>query len=365
MSALISSAMTRHSLVCFRPAVQLSQLGPAVQRHPAHDLARGEVLRFAAHLPDAAVGLAPVLDRLLDLLLEYRPQRLRNLLAGPGVQIHRVQHRTPDVVLLLVVGAVADPHRTGIVVSGQVAQLLLDQAALAADAIHHLKLMALIVVRAGHVGDEREEVVGLAIETQCVQAPERERRIADPGVAVVPVAFALRGFRQRRGARRQERPGRRVGQPLQRQRAALQVRPPRVIREVADVDPLPPALAGRPHLVDGLVIRLGRGMFRKTQRDEDVVALFQPRARPRLAALQPDAQVGRQPQRRVRIRVAVGPRNGFPIAAGRVLPVRAGPVVVERRLAVHHQLDRAADAAHGAQQGVFGVPVHRYAAMRP
>ena len=138
-----------------------------------------------------------------------------------------------------------------------------------------------------------------------------------------------------------------------------------MIREVADVDPLPPAFAGRPHLVDGLVVGLGRGMLRKTQRDEDVVALFQPRARPRLAALQPDAQVGGQPQRRVRVRVVVGPRNGFPIATGRVLPVRAGPVVIERRLAVHHQLDGAAHAAHGAQQGVFGVPVHRYAAMRP
>ena len=106
-------------------------------------------------------------------------------------------------MLPLVVGAVADPHRTRIVVAGQVVQLLLDQAALAANAIHHLKFMALIVIRAGHVGDEGEEIVGLAIQTQCVQAPQRERRIADPGVAVVPVAFALRGFRQRRGARRQ------------------------------------------------------------------------------------------------------------------------------------------------------------------
>ena len=36
----------------------------AVDRDPAHDLRRGEVLRLAAHLPDAAVGLAPVLERL-------------------------------------------------------------------------------------------------------------------------------------------------------------------------------------------------------------------------------------------------------------------------------------------------------------
>ena len=67
----------------------------------------------------------------------------------------------------------------------------------------------------------------------------------------------------------------------------------------------------------------------------------------------------------MRVRVVAGPRDGFPIATGRVLPVGADPVVVERRLAVHHQLDGAADASHGAQQGVFGLPVHRGAAMRP
>ena len=61
----------------------------------------------------------------------------------------------------------------------------------------------------------------------------------------------------------------------------------------------------------------------------------------------------------------LGPRDGFPITTGRVLPVGADPVVVERRLAVHHQLDRAAHASHGAQQRVLGVPIHRYPAMRP
>ena len=43
------------------------QPGAAVGGHPAHDLRRREVLRLAADLPDPAVGLAPVLDRRLDL----------------------------------------------------------------------------------------------------------------------------------------------------------------------------------------------------------------------------------------------------------------------------------------------------------
>ena len=198
-------------------------------------------------------GSLPVLDGLLDLMLQHRPQLIGHLLARLGVQVHRVEHGAPDVVLPLVVGAVADPHRAGVVVAGQVVQLLLDQAAFAADAVHHLQRVAFTVVGAGHVGDEREEVVGLAVQPQRVEAPQRERRVAHPGVAVVPVAFALRGFRQRRGAGGQQRAGGRIRQALQRQRAALQVGPPRVVREVADVDPLPPALAGLPHLVGGLV----------------------------------------------------------------------------------------------------------------
>ena len=181
-------------------ALQFGEFGAAIQRHPAHDLARGEVLRLAAHLPDAAVGFAPVLDGLLDLLLEHRPQHLGDLLARLGVQIHRVQHGAPDVVLHLVVGAVADPHRARVVVAGQVVQLLFDEGAFAADGVHHLKRVALTVVGAGHVGDEGEEVVGLAVQAQGVQTPQRERRVAHPRVAVVPVAFALRRFRQRRGA---------------------------------------------------------------------------------------------------------------------------------------------------------------------
>jgi hypothetical protein len=98
-------------------------------------------------------------------------------------------------VLHLVVGAVADAHRTGVVVAGQMVQFFFDEAAFPADRVHHLKRVALTVVGAGHVGDEREEVVGLAVQPQRVQAPERERRITHPRVAVVPISFALRRFR--------------------------------------------------------------------------------------------------------------------------------------------------------------------------
>ena len=105
-------------------------------------------------------------------------------------------------------------------------------------------------------------------------------------------------------------------------------------------------------------------MLGPTQRDEDVVALLHPGACPGLVALQTQSQVGGQPQGRMRVGVAAGPRDRLAVRLGRVLPRGGDAVVVERRLAVHHQFDGAAHTSHGAQQDVLGVPVHRGAPVR-
>ncbi len=138
-----------------------------------------------------------------------------------------------------------------------------------------------------------------------------------------------------------------------------------MVGEVADVDPLPPALGGLPHLVGGLLVGLRCRVLRPAQGDEHVITLFHPGACARFAAFQPDPQVGREPHRRVGIGILRGACDGLAVRVGGVLPAGAHAVVVERRLAAHHQFDGAADAAHGAQQDVFGIPVHRGAAMRP
>ena len=178
-------------------------------------------------------------------------------------------------------------------------------------------------------------------------------------------AHPLRRFRQRRGARREQGAGRRIRQPLQGQSAALQVGPPRDGREVADVDPLPPGLAGLPHLVGGFFVRLRRRMLGPAQRDEHVVALFEPGPGPGLPAFQPDPQVGGQSKGRMGVRIFAGTRDRLTVGVGGVLPGGVHAGVVERRLAVHHQLDGAAHALHGPQQDMFGIPVHRGPAMRP
>ena len=108
------------------------------------------------------------------------------------MQVDGVKDRAPDVVLLLAVGGVADPHRLGALVAGQVVERRLAELALAADAVHDLEVGRVL----SDVGDEVEEVVRLAREAERVEAPEHEGGVPDPGVAVVPVALAARRLRQ-------------------------------------------------------------------------------------------------------------------------------------------------------------------------
>src|SRR5439155_24320062 len=165
---------------------QACEPGSPVGRDAAHDLRRGDMPRLAAHLPDPAIRLAPMVDRRLDLADEDRPDTLVEPVTGLRVEVDGVEDGPPDVVLPLVVRAVADPDRSRALVPAEVVERPLCQLALAAHAVHDLE----IGVAPGRVGDEVEEVVRLPVETERVQAPQGERRIADPGVAIVPVALA-------------------------------------------------------------------------------------------------------------------------------------------------------------------------------
>ena len=263
------------------------------------------MLGRAAHLPQPLVGFAPVRDRGLDLAREHRPAALVEPVAGPGVQVDRVEQHPPDVVLALVPGAVADADRAGALVAGQVVESLLGQLALAADPVHDLQVGVLL----GQVGDEVEEVVRLPVEAEGVQAPEHEGRVAQPGVAVVVVALAAGGLRQRRRRRRQQRPGRRVDQALQRQRGPLQVLPPGVVGEGAAADPLVPEVAGPGQPL----MRVGEGLRRRAvaprQRAEHLLAGPQPAPGDRPRPLEAQVQVGGQPDLRLVADAAPRPRR--------------------------------------------------------
>src|SRR5205809_1865747 len=240
---------------------------------------------------------------------------------------------------------------------------------LAADAVHDLQILLL----SRDVRDEVEEIIGLAVEAQRVEAPQHEGAVADPRVAVVPVALAADGLGQRRGRRREQRARRAVRQPLEGQRAALQVALPWVLGELAVVDPLAPEVGGALDALERLVhVRRGRMLgpellacrvlrARPSQRCVGALALAQRGGGVRAGALETDAQVRDQAQRDV----AVAPsRDRFAVARARVLPFRRVAAVVERRLAVEAELDAAHHALGGAQQDVLGLVVGRRPAVR-
>ena len=163
------------------------------------------------------------------------------------------------------------------------------------------------------VGDELHELVGLPVEVEPVQRLQRERRVAHPGVAVVPVALAARRLRQRGRERGDRRAGRHVGEALDRERRALDRVAPAV---VGDARPAEPArarsaiVARDPRL--GLVDVAGRGELLGPR--ERAVALARPpsstcRARTRSPSM-PSARSVLQPDRLAR----AGRVGGVPAA---------------------------------------------------
>ncbi len=213
------------------------------------------MLGLAARLPDALVGLAPDLGRAFGLRLHDRPQPPRQPLAAAGVQQDRVQRRAEDVVLALVEGAVADPHRARAGVAGEIIARGLGQIAPPVDPVHDLQRPVLVGLE---VGDELHELLGLPVEVEVVQRLQREGRVAQPRVAVVPVALAARRLRQRGRERRDGRAGRHVRQSLDRERRALDRIAPAVVGYARAAQPAAPEAGGGGEALVGLIDPLRR-----------------------------------------------------------------------------------------------------------
>src|SRR5690606_23821448 len=183
---------------------------------------------------------------------------------------------------------------------------------------------------------------------------QRHRGVADPRVAVVPVAVAARGLRQRRRRRGRDRAGGRERQALEGQRAALQVAAPRVVGEAAPVQPVLPVVDRPDEPLVRLLVGRGGRVLAPRQRDEAGLALRQQRAGRGERPLEPDVHVGGEPQVD-----AVSAREGLVVPGAGVLPAGGRPAVVEHRHAVEPDLDLAVHAPHHPQQDVVGGVVRR------
>ena len=224
------------------------------------------------------------------------------------------------------------------------------------DPVHDLQIVGAL----GDVRDEAEEVVGLPVEPEGVQGPERQGRVPDPGEPVVPVPLAAGRLGQGGGRRREQRPGPAEGEPLEREGAALEVRAPRVVRERAPGEPVLPVVRRPDQPPVRLLDARGRRVLAPRHRDETLVALLEQRPCRRAGPLEAQPQVRRQADRRLAV-VPLG--LGLVVARPEVAPARLPPAVVEDRRAVHGQLHLAVHAADHPQQHVIGVVVGRRAAL--
>src|SRR5689334_18133327 len=320
----------------------------AVDRDPDHQLRGDVVLGFAARLPDSLVGVWPGRDRRFDLVADQlaigrRAAAAQRLL----VQVDRIEQGAPDVVLTLAVGAVADPHRAGAAVAAEVVERALGQLPLAADPVHDLQAGVVLA----DVDDEAHEVARLLVEAERVQGPEAEGRVADPAVAVVPVALVAGGLRQRGRRRGDDRAAGRVGEALEHEGGALQVDAPGVVGELAGAQPAAPELFGRVEPLErlGRAARAAEVAVAPGKGTEAALVLAQAQGAAGGAVLDGQLHVAGQEQ----LAPLLGACDRFAQLAA--APARRGGAVGEARQALHLDLDLAVDAGHQPQQRAVGL----------
>ncbi len=167
-----------------------------VDRHPGHDLGMGEVTTAPAYLPDAVVGVLPGPFQEIQNLQQHGPPSLALRQPQLPAGIQAGQHLTVDVQLELPRGGVADVDRSRALVAGQPVQLVFGQPPRPVDVVHDLQ-----VRRVARGGPEQPvpEAAGLVDVSADHQRVQRQAGVAQPAVAVIPVANAPDRLGQRRG----------------------------------------------------------------------------------------------------------------------------------------------------------------------
>ncbi len=332
-----------------RVAPFVGQVRTPIGGDPAQDLRRGEQLRLAPDLPDPLVGVVTVLDGGIHEPGQAFPHRLDDglRLALVKLGVNRIEEHAPYVILVLVPGPVADPDGTRSAVAGEVVECPLGQVPFAADPVHDLELEGVVEVAPGHRLEHEAEILErFPGEAQPVEGAEHERRVPDPGVAVVPVTCPARSLRQRGGRRRHDRAGRRVAEALQSERAPLDVVTPRMVWEGAGAQPVPPVLHRGRQVVQRL---LGGRRRRIPPRQGDETGLSGVEGGPPVAAFahQADAHAAHHGQ----VALIVVATNGHRVVAlAVVVPFAERRSVVEQRQAVDQDLDPTGDAGGDAHQ---------------
>ena len=300
--------------------------------------------RLAANLPDALVGQPPAVDHGAGNTPEELPEDVVDLTAVLPVDPDRVEQLAEDVELELRVGAVADAYRPRAPVALEPVELDLGKQPFPADPVHDLQLARAAGSRPLQPVDVRLRLLSVAEREEGIQ---RQRRVAQPAEAVVPVALAADLLRQRRRRRRDDRARRPVRQPFEDERAADDLLAVRALVGAA-VGPRRPRRARGLELRVHLVARQPswRELVRKLVREDDerlLAGAQRPVALRRRELGVAERELALEHER---VRAAVGDDE---VVRERLEP-RSRQPVVEARDELHLHRDLALGAADGPDQ---------------
>ena len=177
----------------------------------------GVMFALTLEFPDAVVRLAAQLPDPIGEALDNLPELGRDKAALTLVDRHAVDDGPEYVRLTLARGTIADPYRARPIEAGQVLEVLLGQVRVAIDPVDDLHGEVVVV---GAVPNPVDEVGRLLRKPGAEQGGNAIGSIAQPAIAVVPVAIAARVFGDRRCRRRAERAGGSVGEQLDHERGA-------------------------------------------------------------------------------------------------------------------------------------------------
>ena len=148
---------------------------------------------LATRLPHALIRLLPDRFEVLEQFQRQIPGVRVALEAEAAAGVKRIGQLAVNVELQLLVRRIADPHRATTFVAGQPRDFVFGQPALAGETVHDLHFR-------GMPGRGPQQPLppgaGFASISGAQQRIKRQGRIADPAVAVIPVAHAADPFRQ-------------------------------------------------------------------------------------------------------------------------------------------------------------------------
>src|SRR5262249_10443375 len=176
------------------------------------------MLRLAAGLPDALVGVAPNTGGALRLRLDDRPEPAWQALVPPRMEQDRVEDGAEAVVLTLTRGGIAPANRACTCVAREVVSHRFRQFAAAIDAVHDLQRTVLVGL---DIGNELHELIRFPVKVEPVEGLEHKGRVPHPRVTVVPIALSARCLWEGRGESSDRRAGRHKGQTFDGERRAL------------------------------------------------------------------------------------------------------------------------------------------------